>query len=309
MDVVFAALPFADFRRPVIGVSLLQAALKTAGFESRVEHFNITFAELIGDATYQLLANSLSPSSLVGEWFFADLVFGDAIPDEEDYLTRILSAHLPDAAARYSILEARKFRSNFVDACVARIERLRPRLVGFPTSFHQTCACLAVAQRLKKAASPPLVVFGGANCEGEMGWQLIRSFPWIDYVATGEADLSFPRFIANVLDGKAHNAVPGIIGRGGELSHPERVADMDALPMPDYSEFFEQARASSLGETLHPVALIETSRGCWWGAKQHCTFCGLNGETMAFRSKSAARCFQELASLGAPTSETNRLRR
>src|SRR5262249_46480802 len=33
----------------------------------------------------------------------------------------------------------------------------------------------------------------------------------------------------------------------------------------------------------------ESSRGCWWGARQHCTFCGLNGETMAFRQKSPDR--------------------
>ena len=37
----------------------------------------------------------------------------------------------------------------------------------------------------------------------------------------------------------------------------------------------------------NPSLLIETSRGCWWGAKAHCTFCGLNGATMNFRSKDA----------------------
>jgi len=40
---------------------------------------------------------------------------------------------------------------------------------------------------------------------------------------------------------------------------------------------------------------FETSRGCWWGAKHHCTFCGLNRETMRFRSKSPERVLDELA--------------
>jgi len=40
--------------------------------------------------------------------------------------------------------------------------------------------------------------------------------------------------------------------------------------------------------------VLETSRGCWWGAKHHCTFCGLNGDTMAFRSKSPERAFAEM---------------
>ena len=35
----------------------------------------------------------------------------------------------------------------------------------------------------------------------------------------------------------------------------------------------------------NPVILYETARGCWWGEKHHCTFCGLNATTMKFRSK------------------------
>jgi len=43
--------------------------------------------------------------------------------------------------------------------------------------------------------------------------------------------------------------------------------------------------------------LLETSRGCWWGAKHHCTFCGLNGGTMQFRSKSPSRVMDEVDAL------------
>ena len=296
-DVVFAALPFADFQRPVIGASLLQAGLHKLGFQSRIEYFNIAFAEIIGTEIYELLASGLSPSCLAGEWFFADLVFTDKIPDAADYLSKILSRHLPAATAQSAILEARKARSLFIDSCVARLVELQPKIVGFPTSFHQTCACLAVAQRLKTTTNPPIVVFGGANCEGEMGLQLIRSFPWIDYIAIAEADLSFPRLIANILNHNDPNPVPGILSRYGEPSDPERVTEMDELPLPDYSDFFDRVSHSSLCDALHPVALIETSRGCWWGAKHHCTFCGLNGAAMSFRSKSVKRCFQEFASV------------
>jgi ribosomal peptide maturation radical SAM protein 1 len=42
---------------------------------------------------------------------------------------------------------------------------------------------------------------------------------------------------------------------------------------------------------------METSRGCWWGAKHHCTFCGLNAEGMAFRSKSGPRALEEMTAL------------
>ena len=52
---------------------------------------------------------------------------------------------------------------------------------------------------------------------------------------------------------------------------------MDALPMPDFSDYFHARERSPAAAQVPPVLLFETSRGCWWGAKSHCTFCGLNG--------------------------------
>jgi ribosomal peptide maturation radical SAM protein 1 len=39
---------------------------------------------------------------------------------------------------------------------------------------------------------------------------------------------------------------------------------------------------------------IETSRGCWWGERQHCIFCALNGLDMKHRSKSPERALAEI---------------
>ena len=43
--------------------------------------------------------------------------------------------------------------------------------------------------------------------------------------------------------------------------------------------------------------MYESARGCWWGARSHCTFCGVNGTSMAFRCKSASRVVEELTEL------------
>ena len=45
---------------------------------------------------------------------------------------------------------------------------------------------------------------------------------------------------------------------------------------------------------LEAERFFETSRGCWWGERMHCTFCGLNGATMSYRSKSPRRAVDEL---------------
>jgi ribosomal peptide maturation radical SAM protein 1 len=70
--------------------------------------------------------------------------------------------------------------------------------------------------------------------------------------------------------------------------------DMDRLPFPDFDDYFSTYKSSTLQNKLNPSMVIETSRGCWWGEKFQCTFCGLNGSTMKYRSKSIPRVLDEL---------------
>ena len=65
----------------------------------------------------------------------------------------------------------------------------------------------------------------------------------------------------------------------------------------DYGDYLANLRASSLDQSIAPLLLFETSRGCWWGAKSHCTFCGLNSDSMAFNAKPAPQVLDELAQL------------
>jgi ribosomal peptide maturation radical SAM protein 1 len=83
------------------------------------------------------------------------------------------------------------------------------------------------------------------------------------------------------------------------LCDPEEfmVRDMDALPHPDFDDYFARLRASPLAAKIDPLLFFETSRGCWWGQKHHCKFCGLNGSSLAFRSKSPERAIEELRHL------------
>jgi ribosomal peptide maturation radical SAM protein 1 len=293
-DVVFVVMPFADVGRPAIGVSLLEAALRAAGRSAAVEYCNIEFADRLGPSVYGAISSGMAPDMLAGEWVFAREVFGDRLPPGEDFVDRVLvTGAAPELIER--IVAAREAAGAYADACAERIMAHRPRLVGFTTTFHQTCASLAVARRLKALPGAPVIVFGGANCEGEMGVQMLESFEWIDAVCCGEADHSFPAALP-ILLGERDGPMPGVLTRDGPLT-PRRsapVTDLDALPIPDYDEYFEALERSRecRGASVHVV--VETSRGCWWGAKHHCTFCGLNGDTMTFRSKTPERAFAEI---------------
>jgi ribosomal peptide maturation radical SAM protein 1 len=309
VDIIFAVLPFSDLGRPALGVSLLDAHLQRRGISSLIRYFNLDLAERIGTRLYgwfsqctsdQDLLSVVAPSEyLAGEWFFADVAFPEGIPAEVEYISRFFEPDPGMCKLIPEILEARRHRQEFIDNCVREIERHNPRVVGFTTTFHQTCACLAVAQRLKRTANPPVVIFGGANCEGAMGFELIRAFPWIDYICTGEGDEVVPQFLDGLLHGGDARPVQGILKQGdcASLTTPQPVRQMDSLPVPNYSSYFEALSTSSVGASIQPRLLIETARGCWWGEKQHCTFCGLNGQTMGYRSKSPGRVFEELSCL------------
>ncbi|WP_344496639.1 RiPP maturation radical SAM C-methyltransferase, partial [Nonomuraea monospora] len=148
----------------------------------------------------------------------------------------------------------------------------------------------------------PLVklVYGGANFDGEMGCEYARGIGWIDYVVTGEGDIAFPHLLNAIADGTEPLAAG--IQRPGALRTEEspRVRDLNALPVPEYSDYFTTlARldaARVLGDTVVKLP-VEFSRGCWWGAKHHCTFCGLNALGMSFRAKSGDRAVAELSTM------------
>lgn len=72
------------------------------------------------------------------------------------------------------------------------------------------------------------------------------------------------------------------------------MATMEDLPYPNFDDYFVQAETYQLLDHMKVMLPFETSRGCWWGERHHCTFCGLNGMTMKFRHKSSARALDEL---------------
>jgi len=316
-DVALINMPFGSLQTPSIGLSLLQAALARCGISSRIFYFTFRFAELIGQSTYAKVIAETHSHDLVGEWIFSRGLFpGQTDCDAEHYLTNVLRSRRGAASQACSYLQAvpEDFVNEIVDArgkveyflakCLDKIMVCSPAVVGFTSVFQQQLASLSLARRIRRRCPDTFIVFGGANCEGVMGAEMTRQFSFIDAVVSGEADIVFPELVRRVLAAQPFSDLEGVYcGNGSAISplnaplkNTPVITDMDGLPTPDYSDYFVQLDQSGMNG-MKPSLLFETSRGCWWGAKHHCTFCGLNGETMVHRGKTAVRALGELTEL------------
>jgi ribosomal peptide maturation radical SAM protein 1 len=304
--VVLLSMPFMDARRPSIQLGLLSSIVASYGFPVRTFHANLDFARRIGADRYRALCQHRD--CMLGDWLFSAAAFGPAAPDPTGRLLEECGHDLPHlgdtpAEVRERLLRIRQHDvPAYLDALLDAVPWADTRVAAFSCTFQQNTASFALAVRLKERYPHLLTVFGGANFDGEMGPEFVRSVDCVDVAVTGEGDLAFPRLLCALAAGEEISTVPGVVRReGGEVrvTAPAPPKDgLDDLPAPDYDEYFQHAE--DLG--LLPRAArrtawlpIETSRGCWWGAKHHCTFCGLNGTTMRFRSKSPERVLDELA--------------
>ena len=304
MNILFINMPFGAIR-PAIGLGLLKSHLERIGVASRVLYLNMRFARVLGSADYNYLAQHAPSQSLAGEWVFARGAFGQRDEADWEYLQAFSSRFGNRKSSRSgmeALLRARTLADQFVEDCLHQEDWASYDVIGFSSTFSQNVASLWLARRIKELFPKAIIVFGGANCEAEMGLQLHRSFTFIDYVCGGEADLSFPRLVQELTQGDGPVHIPGVISRlDGESQYssltPERIKNLDDLPFPDYGDYFEQLGEDSPSQKGLATVLMESSRGCWWGEKHHCTFCGLNGTSMAFRSKSPSRVLEEITYL------------
>jgi ribosomal peptide maturation radical SAM protein 1 len=311
LDVLLINMPFGISTTPSLALSLLKEAVKKKGYSVLIKYYTLKFAKLIDVRKYNSVLYG-KITDLLGDWLFSGTLFPGKL-NENDYVKNILNGtgknhfkkrfwnNISDEDSLRLIMAVKSQAEPFINSCLQEIIAFRPKIVGFSTSFQQNIASLSLAKRIKEHCPETIIVFGGANCEGEMGREIARKFPFVDIVVSGEADNLFPELVAKIIKNERYSHLKGVICQDNlnlQISPEntsEMIVDMDSLPVPDYDDYFEQVRTFGLKEQFpNPSLLFESSRGCWWGEKSHCTFCGLNGNNMVHRSKSAARVIDEI---------------
>ena len=174
-------------------------------------------------------------------------------------------------------------------------------IVGFASSCNQNVASLSLARMLKRAHPSLEVVLGGANWAGPLGVAMLTRFPFVDVAFLGEADRSLPMLVDAVGAGRDPSEVRHSRHRlQAERRDPRHrrcpvFGASIALPSPDFTDYFTCLDRHEGVRDRREVSLwLQMSRGCWWGEKQPCRFCGLNGPRREYRTKSSRRILEEL---------------
>lgn len=305
-QLALVTMPFQLLRSPPLSTGLLKAELAQAGIAADSHYLGLRFASMVGREAYERVVQ-LPQALQAGEWIFADALIPRGPDVDEAYLATVIDPEAIDSppesfvpapgTTRHELVHSRRQVGPFLERCLNEIDWSGYRLIGFSSNFQQHVAALAFARILKQRFPHLFIAFGGSNCEAEMGAATFRSFPWVDAVCTGEGDEVFPRLAARVLSDGEPEPLPGVWQRGMPAPPPpQRVDDMDILPVPDFDAFFEQFDRAELGPGYLELP-FQATRGCWWGEKNHCTFCGFNGQGMAMRQKSPERVADELCAL------------
>jgi ribosomal peptide maturation radical SAM protein 1 len=282
-DICLVVPPYVTARYPQLGVPVLAGACRSRGLSVKQIYGNLLLAARLG---YGLYESVLAPMTRqAGERLFVP----HAYPPEQ--LLRF-EAGTPLSAADQLVFDriARQI-GPFLEELTRQVLDCRPRIVGISSTFEQNLAAIAIARSVKKAAPDAIVVLGGGNISDPMGPALAGLFPWIDHFFAGEADVAFPDFCERVLAGDPEPA-PQVV-----MCAP--IMDMGQVSAPDFADYFDALRghqeAGALPGNLPSMLPLESSRGCWWGAKHHCTFCGLNAREMSHRRKAPERVLAEVS--------------
>lgn len=314
MRIALVTMPWGPVDVPSLALGILTTTVSETVPEAETHTVNANLeyadwaAEKIGlDGEEYSFFSEQSYFSGCGDW-----IFSSALYDDPDWRTaefeQTIAPGLPEPQRRLA-RRLHQMAPAAIDHLTELILDTRPVVVGFTTTFQQNVASLAAARRIKELAPQAGIVFGGANCDGPQGAALHRNFSYVDFVVRGEGEAVFPELVtvlaANGSSGISESSLARIDGLcyrtvdGGSRANPMAAQPLavERIASPNYDDYFARFSTSIARSWAEPMLTVEGSRGCWWGEKHHCTFCGLNGSFMKFRGKRPGRFLEEILEL------------
>lgn len=227
-----------------------------------------------------------------------------------------------EALVRLDLLEEHTI--NYLEReLVPRLSRRGVNVIGFSITFNQFFSSLFAYYHLhEKYAGKYKMVFllGGGTIELDLAIETAKRYGIDAYVVKGEGETKLERIIDLCLSAEEGEGALAAIQRKiagmhqdyiylgrkyrkskrkGSVDVSLQLLNIDELPAPDYSEYYEtMARlypdSKELSRIKRKVRLpLEGSRGCPY----KCDYCGLNPQWKDFRGKSTKSIYRHLDEL------------
>lgn len=301
-NVLLLSLPWTAFTEPSLGLGLLKSQLNNAKIKCTVKHLNFFLLKYMRASTYLGITNMYAVNDFFFTYVFErdisekqlselsmridEAIFYNHFGNDERYKTR-------EAVGELFLKIRNKIIPEFLLDCLKVVEESDATMVGFTCMFDQTIASLALAKLVKEKFPDKLIVFGGYALEGDVGVQIMESFDFVDCVCYGEGESVIEKLAYASTEKELLKSIPDVLYREKtqikKTTTPKRLINMDESPIPDYDDFINDLRELKNKyeiEIKNNTLPIETSRGCWWGQKNHCIFCGIDDITMRYRQRS-----------------------
>jgi ribosomal peptide maturation radical SAM protein 1 len=249
---------------------------------------------------YHRIYNSTFPS-LLSEWIFSPVPFkkgGGGMARIREF-----AASLGMQADDFLRMKD-EIAPAFIEEMARGYDWGRFAAVCFTLSYAQLNASFALAGKIKEKFPRAAMVFGGALSQIHENSipQYMKAYPFIDYFVMGEAEPVIVPLARHAVSGE-EGPPPEMQGlyyrHNGQVCHTGGISRLDRMekaPIPDYQGYFAMRQKLPAGERFHfkKQIPIEFSKGCPWGQKKPCTFCGFY-PCRDYRPKTAEKITGEMA--------------
>jgi ribosomal peptide maturation radical SAM protein 1 len=294
-SVALLQVPFASHNSVSLGPVRIKSTLAAEGFDCHIKYLDHELEALLGEEVacdFQRARDSYWLMELV----YAAELFPDYL-DTATFLKRASTltrgASLPvTGPTPKSLLEiVREFNRR----TITDWQRSFPYdVVGISCNYNLMPA-LYFASAIKKLHPRVQVVLGGSQVGGEVGYAVMKTFPFVDWVVRGEGEAAVVNLMRALNEGSAdvppsccRRLGPDVVYNGRQ----EGRVDMELLPLPDFDDFLESYRRHRFARAIQLP--LEIGRGCYYGK---CGFCGFNPLGVSYRRMSDSRVRETLEHL------------
>jgi len=311
--VLLLSMPWTSLVEPSLGLGILKSVLYKKNIECRIVHLNIFLLKYMRATTYISIANIFAINEFLFTYIFEKNISNEQYKALLLRIDEIIENNLFVGDERYndkdSIIQLfqtlrTKIIPEYLHDCLKFIADYNPTMIGFTCMFDQTIASVALSKLVKERFPNILIVFGGYALKGDPGFEILKSFNCVDCIAYDEGEGKIEKLALASVNKFNLSDIPNVLYRSQGKIHTSNTADvfidLNDSPFPNYNDFYNDLK--ELFET-HSIKIkwrtlpVETSRGCWWGQKSHCIFCGIDESSLKYRQRNVKTTLKMLSVL------------